>query len=139
MKYVCLVHVDGSAMAALSKEEGAKLADDSIEFDWEIRRGGHLILAQPLQSPDTAVTVRVRNGKMSSTDGPFVETKEFLGGFFLIEARDIDEAIGLAGLSPMASMGSIEIRPVLDQTHSVTGEVRPALQETDLRPTPSTR
>ncbi|MGO4831467.1 YciI family protein, partial [Rhizobiaceae sp. 2RAB30] len=125
MKYVCLVHVDGEAMAALSAEEGQKLTDDSIEFDWEMRRRGHLVLAQPLQSPETAAVVRVRNGRMSSTDGPYVETKEFLGGFFLVEARDLNEAISLAAESPMAAMGSIEVRPALEQTHSVTGEVRP--------------
>ena len=127
MKYACLVYVDDSAMAALSREQGTKLADDSIDYDWEVRRRGHLILAQPLQSPETAVTVRVRNGKVSSSDGPFAETKEFLGGFFLIEARGLDEAIALAKESPMASMGSIEIRPFLDQTHSVTGRERPPL------------
>ena len=127
MKYACLVYVDGSAMAALSREQGIKLSDDSIDFDWEVRRRGHLILAQPLQSPDTAVTVRVRNGKMSSTDGPFAETKEFLGGFFLIEARDLNEAIQLAEGSPMARMGSIEIRPFLEQTHARTGGGRPPL------------
>jgi hypothetical protein len=125
MRYVCLVHVDGDAMAALSKQEGAALADSSIDFDWEMRRRGHLVLAQPLQPPATAVTVRVRSGKASSTDGPYIETKEFLGGFFLIDARDLDEAKELAALSPMASMGSIEIRPVLEQTHSVTGQGRP--------------
>jgi hypothetical protein len=125
MRYVCLVHVDGAAMAALSPQEGAALTDGSIDFDWEMKRRGHLVLAQPLQPPKTALTVRVRNGKVSSTDGPYVETKEFLGGFFLIEARDLDEAKEIAALSPMAAMGSIEIRPVLDQTHSVTGEGRP--------------
>ncbi len=125
MKYVCLVHVDGEAMAALSAEEGKKLTDDSIEFDWEMRRRGHLVLAQPLQSPETSAVVRVRNGRMSSTDGPYVETKEFLGGFFLVEARDLNEAISLAAESPMAAMGSIEVRPTLEQTHSVTGEMRP--------------
>ncbi len=62
---------------------------------------------------------------MSRTDGPFAETKEFLGGFFLIEARDIEEAIGIAGTSPVAKMGSIEIRPFLDQAHSATGATRP--------------
>jgi hypothetical protein len=125
MRYVCLVHVDADAMAALSKQEGAALADSSIDFDWEMRRRGHLVLAQPLQPPATAVTVRVRSGKASSTDGPYIETKEFLGGFFLIDARDLDEAKELAALSPMAKMGSIEIRPVLEQTHSVTGQGRP--------------
>ena len=127
MKYACLIYVDDSAMAALSREQGTKLTDDSIDYDWEVKRRGHLILAQPLQSPETAVTVRVRNGKMSSTDGPFAETKEFLGGFLLIEARDLDEAITLAERSPMARMGSIEIRPFLDQKHSLTGEERPRL------------
>jgi hypothetical protein len=125
MKYACLVYVDGSAMSGLSQEDGTKLTDDSIDFDHEIKRRGHLILAQPLQPPETAVTVRVRNGKMTSTDGPFVETKEFLGGFFLIEARDLNEAMQLAGDSPMATMGCIEIRLFLDQTHSVTGAGRP--------------
>ena len=125
MKYACLVYIDGGAMAALSREEGTRLADDSIEFDWRLRQGGHLVLAQPLQPPETAVTVRVRDGRMSSTDGPFAETKEFLGGFFLIEARDRDEATRLAATSPMAALGSIEIRPLLDQTHSVTGQGRP--------------
>lgn len=127
MKFVCLVHVDGAAMAALSGDEGTRLADESIDFDWEMRQRGHLVLAQPLQPPATAVTVRVRDGKRSSTDGPYAETKEFLGGFFLIEARDLDEAIELAGLSPMARMGSIEVRPTLEQTHSVTGSGRPAV------------
>ena len=127
MKYLCLVHVDGAAMAALSPEEETKLVNDSIEYDWWVRSGGHLILAQPLQSPETAVTLRVRDGRMSSTDGPYSETKEFLGGFFLIEARDLNEAVRLAERSPMARMGSIEIRPTLEQTHSETGEGRPEL------------
>jgi hypothetical protein len=125
MKYVCLVHVDAGAMAALSKEEGTRLTDATIDYDWEMKGRGHLIVAQPLQPPQTAVTVRVRNGKMSRTDGPFVETKEFLGGFFLLQARDLEEAMELAGRSPMARMGSIEIRPVLEQKHSVTGTGRP--------------
>ena len=86
-----------------------------------------MVLAQPLQPPETAVTIRVRNGTLSSSDGPFAETKEFLGGFFLIEARDLNEAIRLAEASPMARMGSIEIRPFLEQTHSVTGDPRPRL------------
>jgi hypothetical protein len=127
MKYACLVYVDPNAMAVLTKEEGTKLTDESVDFDWDMKRRGHLILAQPLQPPETAVTVRVRKGKMSSTDGPFAETKEFLGGFFLIEARDLSEAIQLAGESPMAEMGSIEVRPFLEQSHSVTGAGRPKL------------
>ena len=88
-----------------------------------------MILAQPLETPDTAVTIRVRSGGMSSTDGPFAETKEHLGGFFLIEARDMEEAVALAKTSPMAAMGAIEIRPFLEQAHSETGQNRPELKE----------
>ena len=127
MKFACLVYVDPNAVGALSEEENARLVDASIDYDWEVRRSGRLILAQPLQPPGTAVTIRVRNGKLSRTDGPFAETKEFLGGFFLIEANDIVEAVRVAEGSPMASMGSIEIRPFLGHTHSVTGAERPPL------------
>ena len=129
MKYACLVYVDASIMEGLSEKDSRKLVDDSIDFDWKVRNSGHLILAQPLQPPETAVTIRLRDGRMSSTDGPFAETKEHLGGFFLIEARDLNEAISLAMKSPMVGMGSIEVRPFLEQTHSVTGEGRPELQE----------
>jgi hypothetical protein len=127
MKYACLVYVDPDAMAALSPQQGDRLKDGSIEFDHRLRSEGRLILAQPLQSPETAVTIRRRDGRLSATDGPFAETKEHLAGFFLIEARDIGEAIRLAEASPMAAMGGIEIRPFLEQTHSVTGEGRPGL------------
>ncbi len=116
-------------MQGLSEKEGRKLVDDCIDFDWKVTNSGRLVLAQPLQPPETAVTIRLRNGKMSSTDGPFAETKEHLGGFFLIEARDLNEAISLAMESPMAGMGSIEVRPLLEQTHSATGNERPKLQE----------
>jgi hypothetical protein len=128
MKYACLVYIDDRIMGALSKEEAARLTDATVEGDWDLRRRGKLILGQPLQPPETAVTIRVRNGQMSKTDGPFAETKEFLGGFYLIEARDMDEAITLAEADPMASMGSVEIRPFLEQKHSVTGEGRPELR-----------
>ncbi len=127
MKYVCLVHVDGSAMGAMSAAEGAKLTDQTIEFDWKYRRSGHLILGQPLQSPETAVVIRSRKGKISRTDGPYMGTKEALGGFFIIEARDLEEAVKIASESLMAQMGSIEVRPALEQTHSRTGEGRPKL------------
>lgn len=129
MKYACLVYIDDTIMGALSEEEGTRLTDATVEADWDLRERGHLILAQPLQAPETAVTIRVRNGKASKTDGPFAETKEFLGGFYLIEARDMDEAIRIVEEDPMASMGSVEIRPFLEQTHSVTGQGRPELRD----------
>ena len=129
MKYACLVYVDESLIGGLSPQEGRRLIDESVEYDWGLRNNGHLILAQPLETPDTAVTIRVRSGNMSSTDGPFAETKDHLGGFFLIDARNMDEAIALARTSPMAAMGAIEIRPFLEQRHSETGAKRPALKE----------
>lgn len=86
MKFVCLVYIDSDAIGALSEAEGRQLADDSIAFDWGLRDSGKLILAQPLEAQGTAVTVRQRAGKFSRTDGPFVEAKEHLGGFFMIEA-----------------------------------------------------
>jgi hypothetical protein len=129
MKYACLVYVDRAIIGALSKEQDQKLIDDSVEYDWDIRNRGQLILAQPLDEPETAITIRMRSGRMSSTDGPFAETKEHLGGFFLIEARDLNEAIDIAKASPMAEMGSIEIRPFLEQTHGKTGQRRPELKE----------
>lgn len=127
MRFVCLVHVDGAAMAALSPEEGVRLTDETIEFDWEMRRRGHLVLGQPLEPPATAVVVRNRNGKSTRTDGPFMETKELLGGFFMLEANDMEEAVALAQLSPMARMGSIEVRAVSDHRHSATGVLRPPI------------
>jgi hypothetical protein len=127
MQYACLVYIDTDAMTKLSTEEGTKLTDDTIEFDHDLRRRGQLIFARPLQPPEAAVTVRVRNGRTATTDGPFVETKEFLGGFFLIEARDLNEAIRVAESSPIAPFASIEVRPFLEQTHSQTGAPRPGI------------
>lgn len=128
MKFVCLVYIDSAAMGALSEAEGRQLADDSIAFDWGLRHSGKLTLAQPLQDPQAAVTVRQRAGKFSSTDGPFAEAKEHLGGFFLIEAADIDQAIALAKTSPIMRVASIEVRPALEQVDSVTGRGRPEVK-----------
>jgi hypothetical protein len=128
MKYACLVYVDDGAMGALSEAERKTLTDESIGFDWDVRNSGRLVLAQPLDSPKTAVTVRARGGRISRTDGPFAETKEFLGGFFLIEADNIDEAVKIAERSPMTRTGCIEVRPFLEQTHSETGKGRPSFK-----------
>jgi hypothetical protein len=118
MKYICLVHAAPEAMIALSPEAGRRLTDDSIDYDLDLKERGHMIHAEALQSPETAVIIRVRNGRMSSTDGPFAETKEQLAGFILIEARDLNEAIQVAAGIPMARVGSVEVRPVLEMQHS---------------------
>lgn len=132
MKYACLVYIDDDIAGSMTPTEQKALTDKTIEDDWRLRNSGKLILSQPLQPPQHAVTIRGRKGRISRIDGPFAETKEFLGGIFLIEARDLDEAIQIVEGDPMIEMGSIEIRPFLDQTHSATGEGRPPLAD----PTP---
>ena len=113
MKYACWVYLERGALDRFNVEEGAKLTEDSMAYDRLLASRGNLIMAQALEAPQTAVTIRVQNGKLSSTDGPFAETREILAGFVLIEARDLNEAIGLAEKIPLASIGSIEIRPVM--------------------------
>ncbi len=114
MRYLCAVYLELKNMEMLSLAEGTTLDRDSIAYDEELRGGGHYIASDALQLANTARTLRVRNGKLSVTDGPFAETKEQLGGFILIEARDMDEAVELASKIPMAKHGSIEVRPVME-------------------------
>lgn len=118
MKYVCLVYLVEKEMDAMSKREADACTEESLAYDEALRRSGHLIAAQALQPVETATTIRVRNGKLSTTDGPFAETKEQLGGFFLIEARDMDEACAIASRFPPARLGTIEVRPVQELRHS---------------------
>jgi hypothetical protein len=127
MKFACLVYIDPDIADRMTPAEQKALTDQTIEDDWRLRREGRLILSQPLQPPQRAVTLRGRGGRITRTDGPFAETKEFLGGFFLIEASDLAAAIAIVEQDPMNEMGSIEIRPFLEQTHSVTGQRRPPL------------
>lgn len=105
MKYLCLVYLDERRLDELPDE-------DCVEYDQKIRASGHCIASEALQSVQTATTVRIRDGKVSITDGPFAETKEQLAGFYMIEAQDLDEAIRLAAGIPPARVGSIEIRPI---------------------------
>ena len=112
MKYVCLCYDEEAKLKAMSKAELDAIMRGVCEYNEELRKKGQLIAVQALQSVETATTVRVRNGKMTVTDGPFAETKEQLGGFFLIEARDLDEAIQVASRFQGALVGCIEVRPV---------------------------
>lgn len=112
MKYLCLAYEEESKLNALSKSEWELLRSETLAYVEELRSTGRLITAEPLQSVTTAATVRVRGGKVSITDGPFAETKETLGGFFLINARDLNEAIQVASRWPSARLGSIEVRPI---------------------------
>ena len=112
MKYICLAFEEERILNALSKDDWSVLRKETMDYVEYLRNKGHLVSAEPLQSAKTASTVRVRSGKLSVTDGPFAETKETLGGFFLINARDLNEAISIASKWPSARFGSIEVRPV---------------------------
>ena len=115
MKYLCLAYEEEQNLNALTESEWHALRDETLAYVKELRRRGRLIVTEALQSIHTATTVRVRNGKLSATDGPFAETKETLGGIFLIEARDLDEAIRVAAEWPSARIGSIEVRPIQEE------------------------
>jgi hypothetical protein len=114
MKYLCLVYIDEKALDALSKSDYDALDSESLAFDEGLRKSGHFIAAQALEPVKAATTLRPQKGKMSVTDGPFAETKEQLGGFILVEAKDMDEAVELASKIPMAKHGTIEVRPVME-------------------------
>lgn len=105
MKYLCLVYLENDKFNAVPDRECASCGQS-------LRERGVLIAAEPLQPVETATTVRIRNGKMTVTDGPFAETKECLAGFYLVEARDLNDAIQIAAKIPPAREGSIEVRPV---------------------------
>jgi hypothetical protein len=114
MKYLCLVYGEEKALEALSKAEMAALVDASLAHDDLLRKSGHYLVSEALQRVETAKTVRVRDRKRFITDGPFAETKEQLLGFILIEAGDLNDAVQAVAEFPMASRGSIEVRPVMD-------------------------
>ena len=112
MKYLCLAYEEEKKLNTLSRREWDVLRGETLAYVEELRKNGCLVAAEPLQSVRTAKTVRVRDGKVSLTDGPFAETKETLGGFFLINARNLNEAIEVAAKWPSARLGSIEVRPI---------------------------
>ena len=116
MKYVCLIYDEERKWGEMSKAESDAVMGEYFAFTDGIKKNGHYVAGEALQPVQTATTVRLRNGRLSTTDGPFAETKEQLGGFYLIEARDLNEAIQIAGKIPSARLGSIEVRPVVDFT-----------------------
>ena len=113
MKYMLLIYSDEKAWAAMSDTERQAMMEEYLKFSADIRASGHYLAGAPLQPTSTATTVRVRDGKRAVTDGPFAETREQLGGYYLVEAKDLDEAIGLAARIPGARAGTIEVRPVI--------------------------
>ena len=118
MKFMFTIYHDEKVMDAMPEKERQALVDSAIEYAEEIRRSGHYIVSNALQRTATARTVRVQGDKASTTVGPFAETKEQLGGFFVIEDTDIDEASAIAARFPPARVGVIEVRPVQELKHS---------------------
>jgi hypothetical protein len=118
MKFMFTIYHDEKALDAMPEKEMQALVDGAIEYAEEIRRSGHYIASNALQRTGTARTIRARGGKVSTTAGPFAETKEQLGGFFVIEAKDMDEACAIAARFPPARVGVIEVRPVRELAHS---------------------
>jgi hypothetical protein len=114
MKYLCLIYENERNWETMPKEESDAVMGEYFTFTENLRTSGRYVAGEALQPTPTATTVRVRGGKVSTTDGPFAETKEQLGGFYLVEANDLNEAIQIAARIPSARYGSIEVRPVVD-------------------------
>jgi len=116
MKYLCLIYDQERDWVAMPQAESGAWLRECMAVEEAIRASGRHLASEALHPVSAATTVRVRDGKVSTTDGPFAETKEQLGGFYLIEARDLNEAIQVAAMIPSARTGSIEVRPVADFT-----------------------
>jgi hypothetical protein len=112
MKYLCLIYSDESIWPKLPKADTDKMMHEYLDFGESIKSSGHYVGGNRLQPTSTATTIRIRNGSISTTDGPFAETKEQLGGYYLIEATDLNDAIQVASRIPGARVGCIEVRPV---------------------------
>jgi len=114
MKYLCLIYDEEKKLEQMPKSEGEAFMGEYFGFTEGIKKTGHYLGGNALQPVQTATTVRVRNGKVSTTDGPFAETQEQLGGYYLIEAKDLNDAIQVAAKIPSARIGSIEVRPIME-------------------------
>lgn len=114
MRYLCLIYDDEQQLDAMPKAECDAFLAEYFDFTDTISASGHLVASEALQPVRTATTLRQRNGRLSTTDGPFAETREQLGGFYLIEARDLNEALQVAARIPSVRTGSIEVRPIME-------------------------
>ena len=112
MKYLCLIYDDEKKWETMSKAESDAYMGEYFAFTEGVKTSGHYLGGNALKPVATATTVRLRNGKLSTTDGPFAETKEQLGGYYLIEARDLNDALQVAQKIPSVRTGSIEVRPI---------------------------
>ena len=114
MQYLCLIYEDEKAFEKLPPAEFSRILEEFRAYTESVKKSGHYVGGNALAPTHTATTVRVRQGKLATTDGPFAETKEQLGGYYLLKARDLNEAIQLAARIPGARFGSVEVRPVAE-------------------------
>lgn len=112
MKYMLLIYDEERAWAGMSSDEQGKMMTEYRQLSADLKASGHYIAGSQLQPVSSATTVRIRNGKRMITDGPFAETREQLGGYYLVEARDLDEAIAIGARIPSARVGTVEVRPL---------------------------
>ncbi len=122
MKYVCLGFFDEAAFAEIPQEEARRMMEECFAYDDELRRGGHYLGGEALDSAKNAVTLRMKNGKVEVTDGPFAETKEALGGILFLEARDLNHAVALMSKHPGVGIGPFEIRPANETINLLNAE-----------------
>jgi len=122
MKYVCLGYIEEGKWDSLSAAEGQRVMVECFRYDDELRKGGHFLGGEALDSARNAVTLRMKNGRVDVTDGPYAETKEVLGGILLLEARDLNHAIALMSKHPGVNMGPFEIRPADEQINKLIAE-----------------
>jgi hypothetical protein len=125
MKFICLICAE-TVMEQMSEAEAERHFQEYMEFTKDIKRNGHFVSANRLTPANTAITVRVRDGKMSTTDGPFAETKEQFGGYYVIDAKDLNEAIQVAAKIPGARFGCVEVRPIADDPQTVALDLNTA-------------
>jgi hypothetical protein len=118
MRFMVTIYQDESVLEAVPEQETQALVDSAIEYAEDLQRSGHYVASDALQPAATARTIRVRGGTVSTAASPFAETKDQLGGFFLIEAKDMDEACAVAARFPPARIAVLEIRPVRELHHS---------------------
>ncbi len=124
MKYICLGYIEEGKWEGLSESERETLMDECFAYDDVLREGGHFAGGEALQGPRNAITLRWRDGRVSTTDGPYAETKEQLGGILILEARDLNHAIQLMSKHPGVKMGPFEIRPAEDLSAMVAESAR---------------
>ncbi|MGK2857195.1 MAG: YciI family protein [Thermoanaerobaculia bacterium] len=122
MRFICLGYADESIFKEISEEQMKVFMEECFVYDDELRRGGHFVGGEALQPATTAVTLRSREGKVEVTDGPYIETKEYLGGILFLEARDLSHAIALMSKHPGVRFGPFEIRPADEQINELVKE-----------------